>query len=202
MSETLIKNIIKVRDDRTPVILTQKQWGGDYSIVNEKQSSSWIPTNNGGEVKNQDLRSGVEPWLTSLFQSEHLSLLAGTGLSIAIEYIATGSAKSAMSIPILDVDLAKNIKASAKEVARKNSRGDANIEDYIRTINELLRGLEILDYNNTNNLEKKTLYENLNDALVKIINEFADSISKIEYNIATAEDDKRQEAFDYLVNFL
>ncbi len=30
------------------------------------------------------IRKKVEPWLTALFQSEHLSLLVGTGLSIAL----------------------------------------------------------------------------------------------------------------------
>lgn len=47
---------------------------------------------NRNTIKKSDLRQGIEPWLTSLFQSEHLSLLTGTGLSTAIEVMAKGSA--------------------------------------------------------------------------------------------------------------
>ncbi|SUY95306.1 Uncharacterised protein [Citrobacter freundii] len=37
------------------------------------------------------LRSRVEPWLTALFQSEHLNILIGAGLSSAIQESATGT---------------------------------------------------------------------------------------------------------------
>ena len=202
MSSTSIKNIIKIRDDREPLILTQEKWGSDYSLDDEKQSPSWIHNTSRSKIKKSDLRSGIEPWLTSLFQSEHLSLLAGTGLSIAVEYIAVGSAKSAMSKPTLDTGLSKEIEVAANKVAYKNNRGEANIEDYIRIINELLRGLEILGYDTTYNKNNRALHVTLDKLLENIIHNFAENISQIENNIALADDEKRCEAFDYLVNFL
>jgi hypothetical protein len=34
--------------------------------------------------KVKGLRKKIEPWLTAIFQSEHLSLLAGSGLTSAV----------------------------------------------------------------------------------------------------------------------
>jgi hypothetical protein len=37
-----------------------------------------------GNYNRQKIREKVEPWLTAVFQSEHLSLLIGSGLSVAL----------------------------------------------------------------------------------------------------------------------
>jgi hypothetical protein len=116
--------------------------------------------------------------------------------------MATGPANTAMSVPTLDTDYSDEINASAQAIAYKNERGEANIEDYIRVINELLRGLEILGYSRSDDKGKKASYDRLDDSFKKIISEFADSISSIENSIAIADEEKRHEAFDYLVNFL
>ncbi|EEV0806791.1 hypothetical protein EWN49_003596, partial [Escherichia coli] len=44
----------------------------------------------GAEISIEKLRQNIEPWLTALFQSEHLNLLIGAGLSSAIQKSATG----------------------------------------------------------------------------------------------------------------
>ena len=147
------ENLIKIRDDREPVIFLKKEDSGDewqFDIGDKKPS--WLSTE---KITLSDLRHGIEPWLTSLVQSEHLSLLTGTGLSTAIEVIAKGSANSAMAKPALNTDYTDSIEASAKEIAKNNSRGEPNIEDYIRVINELLRGLKILGHDITKNDTKK-----------------------------------------------
>lgn len=202
MSDNTIKNILKIRDDNAPLELVQQDRDAEFTFADENQASSWIPTGGKNAIKKSDLRQGIEPWLTSLFQSEHLSLLTGTGLSTAIEVIAKGSANTAMSVPILDTDYSDEINASAKVIAKKNKRGEANIEDYIRVINELLRGLEILGHNTSADKEKKAAYDKLTENLEKTISGFADSISGIENSIAIAGEGERHEAFDYLVNFL
>ncbi|MGE5613594.1 MAG: SIR2 family protein [Bacillota bacterium] len=202
MSENVIKNILKIRDDNTPFELIQQNFDGEFSFADENQSSSWISKKDGNEIKKSDLRKGIEPWLTSLFQSEHLSLLIGTGLSIAIEFIAKGSSSNAMTKPDLDTKYSDKIEVSAQEIANRNKRGSANIEDYIRVINELLRGLEILGYNNSTKRREKAAYNKLNENLKKIIYKFAYSISNTENSIAVADEEKRLEAYDYLVNFL
>ncbi len=106
-----------------------------------------------------------------------------------------------MSEPNLSNDYIGNIKTKAKSVAEKNLRGEANIEDYIRVINELLRGLEVLGYDSTNDTNQEK-YNKLVDNLETIIKEFSNSITEIENSIASAAEEKRKEAFDYLVNFL
>lgn len=201
MSENIIKSILKIRDDNSPLELIQQARDGEFTFANEDKSSSWIPTGK-NVIKKSDLRQGIEPWLTSLFQSEHLSLLTGTGLSTAIEVIAKGSANVAMSAPTLDTDYSDEINASAKAIADKSKRGAANIEDYIRVINELLRGLEILGHSISADKDKKAAYDELIESLKKTISFFADSISGIENSIAIAGEEERHEAFDYLVNFL
>lgn len=73
-------NIIKVRDDREPLVF---HWdaGENMFAAEDTQSLEWC---SGTYFSKNDLRSRVEPWLTSLFQSEHLSLLVGSGLTTAI----------------------------------------------------------------------------------------------------------------------
>jgi hypothetical protein len=203
MSDDTIKNILKIRDDNTPLELVQQERDGEFSFADMSHSLSWIPISDRNDaIKKSDLRQGIEPWLTSLFQSEHLSLLIGTGLSTAIEFIATGSSTTAMLKPTLDTDYYDKIEFSAQATAKKNKRGEANIEDYIRVINELLRGLEILGDDMSDNNDKRASYGELKDGLKKTISDFTDSISGIENNIAIADEEKRYDAFDYLVNFL
>ena len=86
MIDEPIVNILKVREDSVPLKLEQVDRGGAFSIAEDQTSSSWFPIDKKSDIKPSDLRVGIEPWLTSLFQSEHLSLLMGTGLSIAIQY--------------------------------------------------------------------------------------------------------------------
>ena len=72
-------NIIKVRDDREPIHF---QMNGDktgFELIG-KIDLDWCSDS---QFTKADLRARVEPWLTSLFQSEHLSLLVGSGLSSA-----------------------------------------------------------------------------------------------------------------------
>lgn len=200
MDENRIESILKVRDDNSPLILVQEERGGAFSVPEDKLSS-WLLTGKEGGILLSDLRSGIEPWLTSLFQSEHLSLLTGTGLSIAVQYMASKTNNNAMTKPALDTIFADKIKERSRSIAKKSGRGEANIEDYIKVINELLRGLEILSHD-TESGKNKEAYDKLAENLSNIIKEFADSISDIENGIATAANEQRKDAFDYLVNFL
>jgi len=54
-------------------------WGKNHIlyIANEIPTDSYEPD----EAK---MRSKIEPWLTAVFQSEHLSLLLGTGITTSI----------------------------------------------------------------------------------------------------------------------
>jgi len=139
------------------------------------------------------LRDIVEPWLTALFQSEHLSLLTGAGISSAVHYLATENAGAGMG-SIKVTEFKDQIEAKAKESAEKSGRGEANIEDEIRTINELIKGLEILNSEDFNN-ELKTLEEELEEGITK----FANDVLVSEKNIVTS---KKNEPAEYLMNFM
>lgn len=86
------------------------------------------------------------------------------------------------------------IKAAAEVSAKASGRENGNIEDQIRTANDLLRGLKILK----KDAEATALETELNS----IISEFAKSILRTENSIATAKEDKRENAYSVLVNFL
>lgn len=186
-------NIVKVRDDQEPVgfIKTDSANGKMTFSLSEGQTASWFA---GDYFTISDLRNRVEPWLTSLFQSEHLSLLVGSGLTTAVQFEAVGKADNGMGNPELTSTYAEKIIMAVNESVSKTNRGEANIEDYIRVMNDLLRGLEIL--------QKSEEHESLREELNRVIADFAKNISVIEKQIATATDDKRAAAFNKLVMFL
>lgn len=202
MVNNSIINILKIRDDNAPFRLRQQDRDAEFEMVDGKQFPPWMSTTNKSSITKSDLRHGIEPWLTSLFQSEHLSLLVGSGLSTAIEIMACDSSSDAMSKPCLDTTYSDKIEQEAKRLAEKNGRGDSNIEDYIKVINELLRGIKILGHEVSEVDEEKVEYEKLHKDLEVTIHKFATAISEIENNIAVSKEEKRLEAFDYLVNFL
>ena len=81
-------NIIKVRDDNQPIEFVRETIDGNQLFrVKENESAQWCPD---GTFSVIDLRNRIEPWLTSLFQSEHLSLLVGSGLTTAIQLVSCG----------------------------------------------------------------------------------------------------------------
>jgi hypothetical protein len=106
-----------------------------------------------------EFRSSVEPWLSSVFQTEHLSLLLGSGFTHGVASIAGLSATSmspvewawestpaltALDAPTIEPNLKKQIKSAAAESAKRTGRGQPNIEDEIRASMALLGGLEVL----------------------------------------------------------
>lgn len=186
-------NIVKVREDKKPIEFIRDSSQEDLFKVKD-ESDTYI--NDDGSFSELDLRSRVEPWLSSLFQSEHLSLLLGSGLSTAIQFEATEKADNGMSaLEFSNTEYKDKIKAFASESAKKTGRGYANIEDNIRVANELLRGMEILGIDEDG-------IKVLRDEINSIIKVFTENISTIENSIATAELCKREKAFQLLVSFL
>lgn len=82
-------NIIKTRDDHELVFIDK-----DGTILNTS-GFDW-GLNNTETVTNSVFRNRIEPWLTSLFQSEHLSLLCGSGITNAISFLAGSSGGTTM----------------------------------------------------------------------------------------------------------
>ena len=176
------KNVYKVREKRKP------------EPVNEEK------------LDIEKLRKEIEPWLTALFQSEHLSLLIGSGLSSAAYQIAKTQEND--EIPKENDGMSKiefsafidQIQKASEESAKNSNRGNANIEDQIRVANDLIRGLEIYcnSKNNGNNQlikEIDKLKQELREGLIN----FADQILQSEKNIVSSRTEKVHE---YLMNFL
>lgn len=108
-------NIIKVREDKSPIEFEiDSEQKGLFKL--KEDGTTYI--NDKGNFSELELRSRVEPWLSSLFQSEHLSILLGSGLSSAIQYEATESSDNGMSA--LDFTETK-YKDKIKEFASKSA---------------------------------------------------------------------------------
>ena len=88
-------------------------------------------------------RRGIEPWLSAIFQSEHLALLAGSGLTTGLTR-TVGVAAVEMEKRSFLAEVDAKIDRSAEESARRIGRGAPNLEDQIRACISLLAGLEIL----------------------------------------------------------
>src|ERR1700732_2408173 len=88
------------------------------------------------------LRSQIEPWLAAVFQAEHLSLLLGSGFTLAVANAAKAKA-TGMSKVKFGCQLEDKVNAHADETAKACGRGEANIEDQFRAALELHQGLRI-----------------------------------------------------------
>jgi len=194
------QQILKCRDDKAPVILLKSTNPADDAEpfkLRDGCECSWLKK--GDSLGPEKLRPRIEPWMTALFQSEHLSLLIGSGLSHAVHYIATNKDMPGMkTVEFKHFD--EEINAEAKRSAKAADRGgDCNIEDQIRVANELLRGLEIIPQSFEG---CKGMAECLKSDLKQCLNEFALSILVGEAELITANQKKLVVAFNYLVNFL
>src|SRR5690606_10402749 len=160
-----------------------------------KTNTKLVCTSDIGEINTEELKKEVEPWLSAIFQSEHLSLLIGTGLTSAVSLTA-GVRPQEMSRLALENGLNEKIKAKADVAAQKMNRGEANIEDDIRIALELINGLKILDDDRHVDLETE-----LNTKLLA----FIQAILKTERNFLNklkAEDEKGILAFNLLKSFI
>ncbi len=187
------RQFLKSRDDRSAVHLVADGTSAGASFkIPEDETCSWADSEI--QIDTPKLRSRIEPWLTALFQSEHLSLLVGSGLTHGIHSIATNEAPPGMQTTqfgIFDDEISAEVRKSAEESGRTNG----NFEDQVRVANELLRGLEIVDEQNERVIK-------LREGLAEAVRKFATSILEGERNLAKADRIHRDRAVNYLVSFL
>jgi len=196
-------NILKTRDDHD-IVYFQSNPEGKF-VLAKGAECSWVKET---EFGFKELRQRIEPWLTSLFQSEHLSLLAGSGLMHGVHILATGEkpmgGMNTPSFSKFQEQISVNAEASAGKVGRK----PANFEDSIRSANELLRGLKILNIPIKSKDATGITQDNWDDvgalqSEIKVhLEKFADSILTAELGIINADKKKREDAFNILINFL
>lgn len=148
------------------------------------------------DQERENLRKKIEPWFSAILQSEHLSMLIGTGLTMATCGIANVKSSS-MSTADFGSKYNDKIMKYANNEAKQMGRGKANIEDQIRTSLELLHGYEI----NENNTAVKELGESINE----VLSNFAKSILEAEkvFNDKLEKEDKDAEwALQLLKSFI
>ncbi len=90
-----------------------------------------------------DHREHVEPWLSALFQAEHLNVLVGSGFTTSVALAAKADFVDMSAAPI-DCEFSEAIEKAARESATRIGRGKPNFEDQVRAIRELISGLRIL----------------------------------------------------------
>jgi len=192
-------NILKCRDDPQPVLFVRE--GGSTNqdpkfILEAASSSSW--TTPGKSFGSEALRPRIEPWLTALCQSEHLSLLLGSGLTHAVHRLATGKLSPGME-PADFGDFKKVVNSAADNSAKSTGRASGNIEDQIRVASELLRGLEILGQDDKESEQKASA---LKAKLTEVLGSFGKAVLRGERGLVTANPEQLENALNYLVSFL
>lgn len=195
------RQIIKTRDDHSAIFMDQAVSSEEPAFAfSQEVMCPWSKDND--QITPAKLRSRIEPWLTALFQSEHLSLLTGSGLTHAVHGIANCGKLPGMgttTFGVFDDEILSEACKHAKDVDRENG----NFEDQIGVANELLRGLEIIpppDIEDGLSGHEQVLL--LRKGLQEAITSFTASILDGERNLVLAAPDNREQAFNYLVSFL
>jgi len=138
-------------------------------------------------------RKRVEPWLSAVFQAEHLNLLLGSGFTTAIGYMA-GSAATGMAKVKFGTAFDAAIDAHADSGAKIMGRGAANIEDQFRSALAVLEGFNVVD---------AAKAAKLKTAIDVQLRAFLDSILATEGSIAKGKaEDPRKKAESALQSFL
>jgi hypothetical protein len=97
-------------------------------------------------------RKRIEPWLSAVFQSEHLSLLLGSGFTDGVASKAGAPSAGMGDARFGCADDAK-VNAHAAKMAASMGRGAPNIEDQLSAALSLLLGLQIVDHPDAPNWE-------------------------------------------------
>ena len=146
-----------------------------------------------GDISVDDCRRHIEPWLSSVFQSEHLSLLLGSGFSIGVAYASGGAGAGMSRCNWVDTELGAKIDAHAESSAEICGRGAANIEDQIRAALQLQGGLEVLGD------ERAAILKAEIDSQLR---SFMQGILESERSILEADLESRRKGESLLVSFL
>jgi SIR2-like domain len=150
-----------------------------------------------------ELRKEVEPWLTALFQSEHFSLLVGSGLTNALHHKIAGQLPKGFSLRNYAA-FNDQIQFEAKQSASTMGRGDANPEDQLRTALRIANGLRVLLQSDDNPKHWKDLKDGLEALSVDInsaIKELVVGILESEHGIIKSTKES-EEALTLLISFL
>jgi hypothetical protein len=138
-------------------------------------------------------RKRIEPWLSAVFQAEHLNLLLGSGFTTAVGCLA-GCATTGMTKVKLGTAFDAAIDAHADAGAKAMKRSPANIEDQFRSAFAVFEGLNVINPTDAGKLKT---------ALDTQLSSFLASLLKSESGIASGKDQAlREKAQSALQSFL
>ena len=136
-------------------------------------------------------RKKIEPWLSAVFQAEHLNLLVGSGFTSAAGYLA-GAKSTGMGTVKFGSIYDDLIDKHATESAKKMQRGWANIEDQFRSALAVLQGLEVTDL-----VAAKRLKELMNVQM----KDFLNSLLLTEQGILSGNNEAKELVQSFLLSF-
>lgn len=169
------------------ILLTStKRYQNSETIISENPYKEHDPNT---------LKGDIEPWLSAIFQSEHLSLLVGSGLTSGITFQAKVKSQD-MGRLNLSHQLKDIVLEKANQSAKELGRGEANIEDDIRIAIELIRGLYILG-----DSKAKELQDDLNNQLRNFVTNILSAESQFIEKLQKGEPEAII-AFNLLKSFL
>lgn len=137
-------------------------------------------------------RKRIEPWLSAVFQAEHLNLLIGSGFTTAVGYMA-GAAATGMGKVVFGSEFDAEIDNYAASKAALMGRGTANIEDQFRAALSVYEGLRIIDAAKASALK---------DAMDRQLRDFLESLLKTEAGLIGGDPEKRVVAESAVQSFL
>jgi len=165
----------------------------EYRVGIHSDARDALPTEeNELETFIQGARKHIEPWLSAVFQSEHLNLLLGSGFTAGVGAIA-GTSAAGMGLKSFGTTYGPQIDAHAKKAAELMERGSPNIEDQFRSALALAEGLTVID---------AAAAEALNTRIGECLTEFLRAILATEAGLKSAAVKKREKAQAALQSFL
>ena len=116
-----------------------------YRVGSHHESSDDLPTDAAElDIFVERARKHIEPWLSAVFQAEHLNLLIGSGFTTAVGKVAGGAATN-MNKVVFGTTYDGAIEGHAAASAKRMKRGAPNIEDQLRSAFALLEGFSVID---------------------------------------------------------
>lgn len=149
------------------------KWEKNFVRISEQERIEQPEDFGNFPKKEMRLPQLIKPWLAAIFQSEHLSLLLGSGFTRAIAIKAKAEVAD-MQASYDDFPEGNLLEKKAGEYAAAAGRGKPNVEDQIRVANSLLEGMKILEHKD---------YDKLENAIKDLMSKFLISISKTEINL-------------------
>lgn len=157
---------------------------GDFEFADDA-----IPDGADGDKWRKDTRKRIEPWLSALFQSEHLSLLVGSGMTTAVAY-ACGAKAAGMRRVAFGTPHENELDAHIAKKAAAMGRGEPNLEDQLSAAIAMQTGLEIAGL--------KDAADQWSAAIDTVLKSFLTSLLETERAVAASLEAKPAEALSGL----